>query len=379
MTTHRPAPVPTGPRAAGVHWDLSPLVADADEARAPARGGPGARPRVRVPLPRRPRGHGRPRPGRGPGRARRDRQRLSRVSSYATPARVGGRDRRGEQGPRRPRSTGGLVEAGNALRFFDLEWIALHEERAPRPVRRARGGARPPLPGGDAPLRAAHALEPEERMLAERGPAAVSAWHTLFGQITSTLEVPFDAGEGGEPHTIDRLLAHVRDPDRDLRRRALEALYDAARPARRAGPLLRHAGGRPPGDGPRCAATRRPMDPTHLRNELPGGGGRGAMLDAVERHYPLAHRWFRVKAGILASTGWSCTTSTRRSATARSVDYPEARAAHRRRRSAASRRAWPSSPAGSSRSAASTPSRGRASAAAPSAPRSPRTPRPTCS
>ena len=67
-------------------------------------------------------------------------------------------------------------------------------------------------------------------MLSERGPAAVSAWQTLFGQITSTIEVPFDAGEGEEPHTIDRLLAHVRDPRRELRQRTLEALYAALEP-----------------------------------------------------------------------------------------------------------------------------------------------------
>ena len=40
------------------------------------------------------------------------------------------------------------------------------------------------------------------------------------------------------------------------------------------------------------------MDPTHLRNELPGEVV-DRMLDAVERHYRVAHRWFRVKAGIL--------------------------------------------------------------------------------
>ena len=123
-----------------------------------------------------------------------------------------------------------LVEAANALRFFDLEWIALPEERA-------RGLYDSPEASRDrhylVALRrfAPHTLsEPEERMLAERGPAAVSAWQTLFGRITSTLEVPFDAGEGEEPHTIDRLLAHVRDPDRDLRRRALETLYEALGP-----------------------------------------------------------------------------------------------------------------------------------------------------
>ena len=63
-----------------------------------------------------------------------------------------------------------------------------------------------------------------------RGPAAGTAWQTLFGRITSTLEVPFDAGEGEEPHTIDRLLAHVRDPRRELRRSALEALYEGLAP-----------------------------------------------------------------------------------------------------------------------------------------------------
>mgnify|MGYP003351618436 CR=1 FL=1 len=38
--------------------------------------------------------------------------------------------------------------------------------------------------------------EPEERMLAEREPAAVSAWQSLFGRVTSTLEVEFDAARG---------------------------------------------------------------------------------------------------------------------------------------------------------------------------------------
>ena len=151
-----------------------------------------------------------------------------------------------------------LVEAANALRFFDLEWIALPEERA-RELYDAPEVARDRHYLIALRRFAPHTLsEPEERMLAERGPAAVSAWQTLFGRITSTLEVPFDAGDGPEPHTIDRLLAHVRDPDRELRRRALEALYDGARPSRRhPGAQLRHARRRPPRDGPAARTTRR--------------------------------------------------------------------------------------------------------------------------
>ena len=137
---------------------------------------------------------------------------------------------------------------------------------------------------------APHTLsEPEERMLAERGPAAASAWHTLFGQITSTLEVPFDAGEGDgvEPHTIDRLLAHVRNPDRDLRKHALEALYDGLEPhTDTLGARLRHAGRRPPGDG-QAARLRRPDGPDAPSQRAARRGRRG---DDGRRRGPLPPR-----------------------------------------------------------------------------------------
>ena len=220
----------------------------------------------------------------------------------------------------------GLVEAANALRFFDLEWLALPEERARElydapevaPDRHYLVAMRRFAP---------HTLsEPEERMLAERGPAAVSAWQTLFGQVTSTLEVPFDAGEGEgvEPHTIDRLLAHVRDPDRDLRRRALETLYEALEPHT---DTLAHCYDTLVGD--RLAMDRLrgysgPMEPTHLRNELPGPVVEG-MLDAVERHYGLAHRWFGIKAGILGLDRLELHDQYAPIGEGRSVDYPEAR------------------------------------------------------
>src|SRR5262249_7201654 len=182
-----------------------------------------------------------------------------------------------------------LVEASNTLRFFELEWIALPEDRA-------QELADAPEVAGDRhyllALRrfAPHTLsEPEERMLAERSPAAVSAWQTLFGQTTSTLEMPFDAGEGSEPHTIDRLLAHLRDARRELRLRALDTLYDGLAPN---APVLAQCYDTLVGDRlvmDRLRSYSGPMEATHLKNELPGPVVDG-MLDAVERHYPLAQR-----------------------------------------------------------------------------------------
>jgi oligoendopeptidase F len=192
----------------------------------------------------------------------------------------------------------GFVEAGNALRFFELEWLDVPEERA-RALADAPEVARDRHHLLSMRRFAPHTLsEPEERMLAERGPAASNAWQTLFGRITSTLEVPFDAGEGDEPHNIDRLLAYMRDERRDVRRRALSTLYATLEPH---APVLAHCYDTLVGD--RLAMDRLrgypgPMAPTHLRNELDEVVV-DAMLAAVERHYPLAQRWFRTKAGFL--------------------------------------------------------------------------------
>ena len=314
---------PSGPRAAGIHWDLSPLIADADEARR----------RLAESLDRcrafEARHRGAFETIDAPGLAEAlaelasiDNE-LSRVSSYAH-LRESVDVMSEENKDLSAAVNRGLVEAANALRFFDLEWIALPEERA-RELYDAPEVARDRHYLVAMRRFAPHTLsEPEEHMLAERGPAAVSAWQTLFGQITSTLEVPFDAGEGEEPHTIDRLLAHVRDPDRDLRRRALETLYAALEPHT---DTLAHCYDTLVGD--RLAMDRlrgyaAPMDPTHLRNELPGPVVEG-MLDAVERHYGIAHRWFEIKAGILGLDRLELHDQYAPIGAGRSVDYPEAR------------------------------------------------------
>jgi oligoendopeptidase F len=317
---------PAGRRAAGVHWDLSPLVPDAAVARK----------RLDAALQRSRAFEARYRGALaekldGPGLAEAlaelaeiDNE-LSRVSSYAhLRESVDVTDQ--ENKDLSSAIDRGLVEAGNALRFFDLEWLALDDERA-RELYDAPEVARDRHYLVAMRRFAPHTLsEPEERMLAERGPAASSAWQTLFGQITSTLEVPFDAGEGEgvEPHTIDRLLAHVRNPDRDLRRRALEALYDGLEPHT---DTLSHVYDTLVGD--RLAMDRLrgypgPMEATHLRNELPGPVVE-KMLDAVESHYGLAHRWFRVKAGILGLDRLELHDQYAPIGEARSVAYPEAR------------------------------------------------------
>jgi oligoendopeptidase F len=192
-----------------------------------------------------------------------------------------------------------IVQLRNATRFFELEWLALDEDRARE------------LAGADELAADRHYLlsqrryrdhvlsEPEERALGERDPAAVSAWQTLYAQTTSTLEVPFDSGEGPQPHTIDRLLAYVHDPRRDVRLAALDTLYTALEAP---SPVLAHCYDSLVADRLVMDRLRSygddPMSLTHLDNELDGEVVR-TMMDAVEERYPLAQRWFRTKAGML--------------------------------------------------------------------------------
>jgi oligoendopeptidase F len=220
----------------------------------------------------------------------------------------------------------GLVEAANMLRFFELEWLALDDQRARILVESPQLARDRHQLIVQRRFRSHVLSEPEERALGERDPAAVSAWQTLYAQTTSTIEVPFDGGEGDQPHTIDRLLAYVHDPRREVRLRSLETLYAALEPRL---PVLAHCYDSLVGDRLVLDRLRSygddPMAQTHLRNELEGEVIY-AMMDAVEARYPLAQRWFVAKARMLGLDRLELADQYAPVGEARAVHYDEGRA-----------------------------------------------------
>jgi oligoendopeptidase F len=315
--------VTTEAHAAGVRWDLSPLFGSADDARAALATSleratafeqtwRGAMPDMTG-----------PRLAEALLELGEIDNLLSRVHSYASLRKAV--DVTDEEN--RDLSAAveqGVVQVLNALRFFELEWLALEDERA------AELAAAPEVAADRHYLESLrrfrpHTLsEPEERMLSERDPAAVSAWQTLFGQTTSTIEVPFDGGEGEEPHTVDRLLAYVHDPRREVRRGALETLYAALDPHT---PVLAQCYDSLVGDRlvlDRLRSYETPITLTHLRNELDASVV-DAMLDAVEANYPIAQRWFRAKAGVLGLDKLELHDQYAPVGNARDIGYDEAR------------------------------------------------------
>jgi len=313
----------TGPRAAGIHWDLSPLCASADDCRTRLATALadchafGERYRGTVAAME------------GPALAAalaelaRIENELGRLHSYAS-LRESVDVTDTENQDLNGLMDRSMVEAANALRFFELEWLDLDEPLAEQLANAPEVEADRHHLLSTRRFRRHTLSEPEERMLAERSPAASSAWQTLFGRITSTLEADFDSGEGPEPHTIDRLLACVRNPDRGIRMGALDALYGALDPE---APTLAHCYDTLVGDRLAMDALRDyddPMDPTHLRNEVPGPAIE-AMMSAVEAHYGLAQRWFGVKARLLGLERLHLADQYAPLGEARAVPWTEAR------------------------------------------------------
>jgi oligoendopeptidase F len=195
------------------------------------------------------------------------------------------------------RERGSDVE--NALVFVGLEWVAIDDDRAEELL--ASETLRP----------YAHKLrverlekpyvlsEAEEQALNARRPV-VQAWQSLHDRQVSTMEVPFDAGdgEGATPHGVSRLLSYLYRPERELRLRAVATLYEGLEP--RVDVLAASydalVGDRLTTDKLRGYA--HPMQPTNMSNELDDDTVE-AMMTVIEESYPIAQRWFRAKAKLL--------------------------------------------------------------------------------
>lgn len=310
--------------AAGVHWDLQPLAGSPDDARAAL----GRARELSEAFAERYRGTVAEMDGAGLAAALEDLGEIENVASRAASYAHMRRDTDVTSEENRDLYAAveqAVVEIMNLVRFFELEWLALPEERATE-LADASEVARDRHHLLSLRRYVPHTLsEPEERVLAERDPAAKGAWQNLFQQQISTIEVPFDGGEGEQPHTVDQLLAYVHHPDRPTRQAALQTLFDALEPRASVGAhvydslvadrlvidRVRSYGG-------------DPMAQTHLANELDPAVVM-SMIDAVERNYEMARAWFHTKAGLLGVDRLELADQYAPVGDARTVGFEEAR------------------------------------------------------
>ncbi len=118
------------------------------------------------------------------------------------------------------------TEIRNLLLFFELEWLKVEDDVAERlirdPVLKLYGHYLKSL----RRFRPHTLSEPEERILNERDNTGRNAFGRLFSEITSSLTFALEKDGEKEDLNLSQILALFHEPDRNLRQRAMDALYD---------------------------------------------------------------------------------------------------------------------------------------------------------
>jgi oligoendopeptidase F len=191
------------------------------------------------------------------------------------------------------------TELRNRMLFFDLEWLELSDADAERVM------ADPALATYREYLRRERLMrphklsEPEEKVANEKDLTGRRAWTKLFQEVTSGLSFPLPTDDGGtRPVTLAEVMARMYDPRREVRQAAHDTLYAELT---RHSHVLTFTYDTLVQDHLTMDRLRRYPDPMferHLANNVPPEAVAG-MMDVVEEHYGLAHRYFEAKARLL--------------------------------------------------------------------------------
>ncbi len=182
------------------------------------------------------------------------------------------------------------------LVFFELEWVAIDDERADellategldfcRHHLRMERRYRPHLLSG-----------PEERIISELSLTGAGAWSRLFDELTSAIRV--DLPEADEPVQLDVALSGLFDPDRERRRTVAEAVTAALEPGLRTRAYAFNTLLQEKATKDRLRSYPHWLATRNLSNEASDESVQ-ALVEAVRNRNELARRWYRTKAKLL--------------------------------------------------------------------------------
>lgn len=190
------------------------------------------------------------------------------------------------------------TEIGNLLVFFSLELIGLDDQQAAMLL------AAPDMTEYRHYLEALrrfklHTLsEREEQLLNQKHLTGSSAFEQLYEELTGSLRFTLTIDGEEKDMTDGEVLALLRHPDRELRERAFSVFLETHA---NHSLVLTSIFNNIFLDHKIDCELRHYQDvtmPTHLANEIAPETVE-AMMQAVERHYPLAQEYFRLKAQML--------------------------------------------------------------------------------
>lgn len=186
------------------------------------------------------------------------------------------------------------TEAATIVLFFDLEWVALDDNRAEKIL------SDPAIEKYRHYLEAKrrfkpHVLsEPEEKVLAEKSVSGSAAWTRLFSELSSALTVELD----GERVPLENALSMLHQPDRDVRRSAAEGVTKTLEEGLRTRNFIFNTLLLDKATDDRLRNYPHWLADRNLSNEASDEAVQ-ALVDAVVERYDIPQRWYRLKAKML--------------------------------------------------------------------------------
>ncbi len=213
----------------------------------------------------------------------------------------------------------------NLLQFFDLEIKAIPEPDFQRLVASNELARYRYFLLRERKF-APHTLsEPEERLMALKAITGDAAWTQLYEEISALIRVTIEVDGQSKEHTLEEARALATHPDRGLRERARKAVMSAF--AERSH-VLTFIFNTVYQDHAQDVALRRypsAIAPTLLGDDL-DSPVIDALMTAVEAAYPLAQRYFKLKAKALGLSDFaSFDTLAPYAQTERVVSFAEGR------------------------------------------------------
>jgi len=186
------------------------------------------------------------------------------------------------------------AERGSHGVFFSLELAQIADEQAAKLFAHPES-ARYRHTIEEARKYRPHQLsEPEERVLTEFSPVGDSAWNRLFDELCSAIKVHVD----DRPLTLEEALAQIREPDREVRRKASHAVTEAlGQDIRTRGYIFNVILGEKAIDD-RLRRFPSWISSRNLANETSDQAVQ-ALVEAVTGRYDVCVRYYRVKKKLL--------------------------------------------------------------------------------
>lgn len=191
-----------------------------------------------------------------------------------------------------------LTAVRNRLLFFNLEWLNLEEAAAARLIA-------DPLLAGYAHYLAhgqryrPHKLsEPEEQVINEKDNTGRRAFGRLFTELISALSFPIEREGTVQELTLAEVLSLLHRPDRTLRARAMETIFEVLGRHELVLTLTYDTLIQDHLTMDRLRHYRDPMAERHLSNEIDAQSVE-QMMEVTAANYEIAQEYFRLKAKLL--------------------------------------------------------------------------------